>query len=259
MKWLGALAIFIVGWVIGKQLNAFTYNRLNRFELQPPVKKLLARVAQLLVVALTLMVALETAGVQMTPLIASLGVAGVGIGLATQGVLSNMVAGLLILFTKPFVVGDYIEVVGTQGEVIDIKLGATILMHGDKSHVLVPNRKIVGEIVHNYGQMRQGVVTVSVGANADLPAVLGMLKDLALANPRVMRDPGPGTGIAGLSETGVNINIVFWAKLSDVGAAGSELYQSSLLLLRSKRVPMPTREVYLRNPATTGDSVTVAN
>src|SRR5437764_11145722 len=92
---------------------------------------------------------------RLWPVIASLGIAGIGVGFALQGVLSNVVAGLTIIFTKPFRVGEYIKVAGVEGEVVHVDLPSTVLTHADHSRVIVPNRKIVGEILHNFGTIRQ--------------------------------------------------------------------------------------------------------
>ena len=99
--------------------------------------------------------ALQNLGVDLLPLIAGLGVAGAGIALAMQSVLGNLAAGLTIIFTTPFWVGEYVAMVGFEGRVESINLFTTRLSHPDRSLVVVPNRKIVGEILHNYGEIRQ--------------------------------------------------------------------------------------------------------
>src|SRR5271166_273141 len=142
--------IFVGGWVARA-----TARGLHRLNLEPPVLELLTRVARILVLALFAIMALQNLGVELLPLIAGLGVAGAGIALATQGVLSNMVAGLSIIFTKPYRVGEYISIVGVEGQVESITLFNTALLHADRSRIVVPNRKVVGEILHNYGKIRQ--------------------------------------------------------------------------------------------------------
>ncbi len=112
--------------------------------------------------------ALQNLGVELLPLIAGLGVAGAGIALATQGVLGNVVAGLSIIFSKPFRVGEYIAIAGVEGTVETISLFSTTLAHVDRSRVIVPNRKIVGEILHNYGRIRQLDVSVGVAYDTDI-------------------------------------------------------------------------------------------
>ena len=151
------IGIFAAGWVARA-----TARGLRRLDLEPPVRLLLTRVARLLVLMLFIMMALQNLGVELLPLIAGLGVAGAGIALATQGVLSNMVAGLTIIFTKPYRVGEYIAIVGVEGQVKAISLFNTEITHADRSAVIVPNCKIVGEILHNYGCIHQCSIVVGI-------------------------------------------------------------------------------------------------
>jgi small-conductance mechanosensitive channel len=122
-KVLVALLILIVGVFVAGWVARATDRGLNRLDLEPPVRQLLSRVARLFVIGLFLILALQNLGVELLPLIAGLGVAGAGIALATQGVLSNMVAGLAIIFTKPYRVGEYISIVGVEGQVDAITSG----------------------------------------------------------------------------------------------------------------------------------------
>src|SRR6185503_2806871 len=146
---VGALIIIASGLIAARWLGNLVQRWLTRKELEPPVRSLIVRVVQLLVLAFTLVMALEKFGVNIAALVAGIGVAGVGVGLAMQGVLGNLVAGLTIIFTKPFRIGDYVELVGVDGRVDTIELFSTTLVHADLSRVVIPNRKIVGEILHN--------------------------------------------------------------------------------------------------------------
>src|SRR5258706_7533021 len=145
-----AILILIAGVLAGRWAAGATMQMLARFQLDPPVRALVERAVRLLVLALFAIMALQNLGVELLPLIAGLGVARAGVALAMQGVLGNIVAGLTIIFTKPFRVGEYISIVGVEGQVESIELFSTRLSHADRSIVLVPNRKIVGEIMHNY-------------------------------------------------------------------------------------------------------------
>ena len=128
-------------------------------------------------------------GVDIAPLVAGVGVIGVGIGLATQGVLANLVAGLLIIFSKPFRVGEFIDLLGESGVVQAIDLFSTKLAHADKSIVVIPNRKIVGEILHNYGVIRQLDLCIGVSYDSDLKQVERIVKDILARNAKVLKEP----------------------------------------------------------------------
>src|SRR5262249_6355404 len=151
--------------IVCRLLRSWLENR----EMEPPVRMLLTRVTWLIIMALFVMVALGTMGIAVAPLIAMLGVAGVGVGLAMQGVLGNLVSGLLIIFTKRFRVGEYVEIVGNYGQVSAIELFSTTLIHPDKSRVVIPNRKISGETLHNYGTIKQHDIGISVAYHTNLP------------------------------------------------------------------------------------------
>ena len=161
-KVLVAIIIITVGFFVAGWIGRVVARGLTRFDLEPPVRQLLTRVARVLIVGLFVIMALQNLGVELLPLLAGLGVAGAGIALATQGVLSNMVAGLTIIFTKPYRVGEYIGIAGVEGQVESITLFNTALTHPDRSRIIVPNRKVVGEILHNYGRIRQSDVRVGV-------------------------------------------------------------------------------------------------
>jgi len=195
--------------------------------------------------------ALDKFGVQIAPLIAGIGVAGVGIGLAAQGVLGNVIAGLTIIFTKPFRVGEYIELAGVNGQVTTIELFSTTLLHSDKSRVVIPNRKIVGEILHNYGSVRQLNLSVGIAYNADVDRALAVVREILGANARVLKDPQPVVGIEALADSSITIGIFPWVSVPDYGAAQLEIYQAILEQFRARgiEIPFPQREVRLLEKA----------
>ncbi len=246
-KLFTALIILTIGIFAGGWVARATARGLKRLDLEPPVRLLLTRVARLLVLMLFIMMALQNLGVELLPLIAGLGVAGAGIALATQGVLSNMVAGLTIIFTKPYRVGEYIAIVGVEGQVKAIALFNTEITHADRSAVIVPNRKIVGEILHNYGRIRQCSIVVGIAYESDLGLALALMRDLVSANARVLADPVPVIQIGALSESTIQVTIKPWVSISDYGAAEGELYLALVPELRRRGIvlPYPQREVRL--------------
>ena len=151
---LGALVILGVGLLLARWVGNLMGQWLERRNLEPPVRSLMVKTVRVVVLVFTLVVALDKFGFQVAPLVAGIGVAGLGIGIALQGVLGNLVAGLSIILTKPFRVGEWISIVGVYGQVSSIELFSTTLAHPDQSRVIIPNRKIVGEILHNFGTMR---------------------------------------------------------------------------------------------------------
>lgn len=244
---VGAIIILIVGAIVARWLGRLTDKWLEKQKLEVPIRILLVRVVRLLVFGLAAILALDKFGVQIAPLIAGIGVAGVGIGLAAQGVLGNVIAGLTIIFTKPFRVGEYIELVGVHGQVTDIQLFSTTLLHSDRSRVVIPNRKIIGEIMHNYGSVRQLDLSVGIAYGADVGLALATVHEILNANPRVLKDPKPVVGIEALGDSSVTIGISPWVSVPDYVTAQLEIYQAIIERFRARgiEIPFPQREVRL--------------
>jgi small conductance mechanosensitive channel len=201
---LVAALMLLGGYFAARWAGAVAGRSLERYELERPVRALLESAARVLVFGLFVIMALQNIGVELLPLIAGLGVAGAAVALAMQGVLGNVAAGLTIIFSKPFRVGDYISIAGVHGQVLDIRLSSTTLGHADLSRVVIPNRKIVGEILHNY-------------------------------------DPTPAVGIARLGDSGVTLSITPWVAVTDYGAAGAELNQGILAAFRNRKIVRESR------------------
>lgn len=249
---VGALLILAAGLAVSRWVGKLMQRWLESLALEPPVRTLIVRVVRLLVIVFTGVLALSKFGVDIAPLVAGIGVVGVGVGLATQGVLGNLFAGLLIIFTKPFRVGEYIELLGVDGQVLNIDLFSTILTHADRSRVVIPNRKIIGEILHNYGTIRQLDLSVGVAYDTDVNLALGVMRDVLNRNVRVLKDPAPVLGISTLADSSIHLSIKPWVTVDDFGPANAELYQAIIEQFRTNRIemPFPQREVHLvNNPA----------
>jgi small conductance mechanosensitive channel len=242
---LGALLILVVGFTVAWWVGKAVERPLTRWALEPPMRRLMVRVVRVVVLLFALVIALDKFGFQIAPLVAGIGVAGLGIGIALQGVLGNVIAGLTIIFTKPFRVGEHIEVVGVKGDVHTIELFSTTLLHPDRSRIIIPNRKIVGEILHNFGQTRQIHLTVMVPHGSDLAAVLAMVREVVAANPRVLADPAAVVGVAQLELAGVRVGVNPWVRVPDVVAAEAELYKAlaDRFAASGVAVPLPKQEV----------------
>jgi len=244
---LTALLIMVVGVFVSGWVSRWFTQFLGRRDLEPPLRLLLARIAGALCLLLFALLALQNLGVELLPLVAGLGVVGAGVALATQGVLSNMVAGLSIIFTKPFRVGEYIAIAGVEGVVESVSIFNTTLGHVDRSLVVVPNRKVVGEILHNYGRIRQVDVSVGVAYDSDLGIVVEVIRAALQANPRLLREPQPVVQPMQLGDSSVSIAVKPWVAVEDQVAATGEIYAAVLSALRARGivVPPPQREVRL--------------
>jgi small conductance mechanosensitive channel len=249
MQILTAIVLMGVGVVIARWVGNLIHRWLKTKAYDEPVSNLIVKVVKLLIIGFIGIMALGQMGVQITPLIAGIGVAGVGLSLAMQGILGNLVAGLTIIFSKPFSIGEYIELLGAYGQVTDIDLFSTTLLHADNSRVIVPNRKIVGEILHNYGNVRQLDLSVVIGYGADLTLALSIVNSILQQNPAVLSDPAPVVGIAALNESSISLAVKPWVKVEDFVAAQAAIYQSVIERFRDQKVefPIPRCDIHFLN------------
>jgi small conductance mechanosensitive channel len=247
---LTAIVLMAIGVVVARWAGNLVHRWLKSKAFDEPISNLIVKVFKLLIIGFIGVMALGQMGVQITPLIAGIGVAGVGLSLAMQGVLGNLVAGLTIIFSKPFAIGEYIELLGVNGQVTDIALFSTTLLHTDNSRVIVPNRKIVGEILHNYGNIRQLNLTAGVAYDVDLTTALSLVNDILQHNPSVLKEPAPVVGIAALNDSSIALAIKPWVKVEDFVPAQAAIYQSIIENFRDKKIeiPAPRRDVLLLNP-----------
>ena len=242
---LGAVLVFALGALVARWAGGFAHQWLEHHDMEPPVRMLLVKTIQVLILVFTTMAALGQLGVQIAPLLAGVGVAGLGMGLALQGVLTNVIAGLSIIFTKPYRVGEHISILGVQGDVVTIDLFSTTLIHPDRSRVVIPNRKIVGEILHNFSNIRQLHLAVSVAYSTNLTEALAVLRAILASNSGVLKDPAPAVGISQLGDSGITISIDPWVSVADFGRVQGELNQAFVERFHSAhiQIPRPQREV----------------
>jgi small conductance mechanosensitive channel len=244
---LGAAIVVAAGALIARWVGKLTQQWLQRYDMEPPVRMLLVKAVQIVVLLFAAMAALGQLGVQIAPLLAGIGVAGLGVGLALQGVFSNVVAGLSIIFTKPYRVGEHISLVGVQGDVVAIGIFSTTLLHPDRSRVVIPNRKIVGEILHNFGTIRQLHLRVGVAYRTNLDEALALVREILAQNPGVLTDPAPVVGISQLGDSGITISIEPWTSVVNFLRVQAEVNQAIIERFRAAHIeiPFPQHEVRL--------------
>jgi len=245
-----AALILLAGYFVGRWIGKMCERWLGHLQLEPPVRLLIVRIVRLLVLGGFLLLALDNLQIRIVPILAGLGVAGAGVALAMQGVLGNLAAGLTIIFTKPFRVGEYVSMVGVEGRVEAIELFNTKLSHPDLSTVVVPNRKIVGEILHNYGKIRQLDVVIGVSYDTDLNAALAVVHEVLKQNARVLKEPSPVVRVRELADSSIDIDVKPWVNVPDYGPAAGEVNKAIVEEFRNRGIemPFPQREVRLLNP-----------
>jgi small conductance mechanosensitive channel len=245
MQVLTGVGIFIAGLFCARWVGKAAHRWFEKHKLEPQINQLLTQLVRLVVFGLFGIMALGQMGVQITPLLAGIGVAGVGLSLAMQSVLGNLVAGLNIIFTKPFTVGEYIELLGVYGQVQEISVFSTTLLHADNSRVVVPNRKIVGEILHNYGKIRQMNLSVGVAYDADIKFAIATIKAILGQNAKVLKEPEPVVGVSSLAHSSVVISVMPWVAVPDFFVAQTEVNEAIIEQFAQQKIniPFPQQEI----------------
>ncbi len=216
---LGAIAILVVGWILAGWAKAGTRRALNRVRwMDDTVRPIFAAVVGYLVLAITLIAVLNQFGVQTASIIAVLGAAGLAVGLALQGTLSNVAAGVMLLFLRPFKVGDYVEAGGASGTVKEVGLFNTELSTSDNVYIVVPNSAIFSQEISNYSRYatRRLDIAVGVAYDADLTKAMSVLLATLEADGRALPDPAPQVMVMELGDSAITINLRFWVNAADL-------------------------------------------
>jgi len=206
-------AFIIGGWVRRKIVQV----ALAREELDDTLFTFFGNLARYAVLVLALVVVMNTFGVQTTSLVAAIGAAGLAIGLALQGTLSNLAAGVMIILFRPIKLGDFVSVSGVSGTVKDISLNTTELATVDNVQVIVPNAQVWGSVITNYSvydtRRAEWIFGVSYGAN--LATAEKVIRDTITSDPRALKDPAPFCQVNNLGDSSVDFLVRVWCKSSD--------------------------------------------
>ncbi len=211
---IAAILILILGWTIARWAGALIRRKMQvitRIDLT--LVSFLASFVRYAIMMVTIIAVLSQFGVQTTSLIAMLGAAGLAVGLALQGTLTNVAAGVMLLILRPFRLGDYVEVQGAAGTVKDITLFTTTFTTPDNLVITVPNGQIWGNAVKNFSvnATRRMEIPIGVAYDADLDVVYQTILDEAKAEPRILQQPAPIVYISAYGASSVDLVVRAWA------------------------------------------------
>jgi small conductance mechanosensitive channel len=251
LDWLGKVAVnlvvatlilvvtfWVAGWLAGLAKRAL--GRVHRANPDPTLESFVSSLVRYAVVAVGLVAVLQQLGVQATSIIAVLGAASLAIGLALQGALSNVAAGVMILLFRPYKVGDVIETSTRNGTVKSLDLLFTEIATPDNVKVMIPNSKVFGDVILNYSthRNRRADVVFKVPLKTDLVAVLQKMRERAEGDARVRKDPAPMIEVVDLSEAYAQAAIRVWTAKEDYGPVKTDLMLAAHLWAED-----PTREL----------------
>ena len=246
-----AIAIFFVGkWVVNLVIKGMM-NAMQKSDMDVTLRRFIANLLRMLLMLFVIIAAIHQLGIQTASLIALLGAAGLAVGLALQGSLSNFAAGVLIVLFRPYKVGDWIEGGGVSGAVEEVQILTTVLKTGDNKRVIIPNSQIMGSTITNYSanETRRVDLVVGVSYSDDLDKVRKELEDLVAADERILDDPAVTIAVSELADSSVNFVLRPWVKTEDYWGVYFGLTEAV-----KKRfdevgisIPFPQRDVHIHN------------
>lgn len=249
VKALAALAILFVGRLAARWVRRLVQNLLTRGQTDPMIVGFVASIAYVGMMVFVVLAALGQLGIQTTSFIAILGAAGLAIGLALQGSLSNFAAGFLLIMFRPFKVNDFIEGAGVSGLVEEIQIFTTTLRTPDNKTVIVPNAKLLDDNITNYSAKatRRIDLTVGVSYDTDLAEAKRILGDIARADGRVKDDPEPLIAVSQLADSGVNLVMRLWTDTEDYWPVHFDTVETIKRRFDEAgiTIPYPQRDVHL--------------
>jgi len=217
LKVVGAILILIIGRIIAGQIRKGMRRLGEARAWDPSLVGFMASLVYFFVMAFVVVAVLGSFGVQTASLVAILGAASFAVGLALQGSLANFAAGVLILLFRPFKVGDYVEVAGVAGSIKHIAIFSTTMATPDNVRIEVPNGKIYGDIIKNYGgyDTRRIDMTVGIGYGDDMAQAIEVIRGVVTADSRVLAEPETMIAVAELGDSSVNLVVRPWVKGTD--------------------------------------------
>ncbi|MCB1801591.1 MAG: mechanosensitive ion channel [Gammaproteobacteria bacterium] len=217
LRVLAALGILFFGRIAAGWARKLVTRMMKRGRADPIIGGFVSSITYVAAMVFVVLAALGQLGIQTTSFIAVLGAAGLAIGLALQGSLSNFAAGFLLIMFRPFKVGDYIEGAGVSGSVESIQIFTTTLRTPDNKTVIVPNAKLLDDNITNYStqETRRVDLTIGVSYDADLGEVKRILGEIAAGDSRVHAEPAPVVAVSELADNSVNLVLRMWTKTGD--------------------------------------------
>lgn len=246
----GAIVLLVVGWTVAGWIRRVIRRKLDSVPvLDETLKPLIANLVRYAVLIFVLIAVLNQFGVQTTSIIAVLAATGLAIGLALQGMLANVASGVMLLFLRPFNVGEYVEAGGIAGTVAEIGLFNTEIKSSAGPGLVVPNSKIWDGPITNFSRnpTRRFDIAVGIGYDDDIDGAMALLKGLLTGDDRVLDDPEPLVVVQELGDSAVIINLRAWTRSGDYGATVWDLNKEIITELQATgySIPFPQRDVHI--------------
>jgi len=247
---LGAILLLLAGLIIGgwaaRRIRALGERHAR---LDNTLFNFLGNLARYTILAFTVLIVLNTVGIRTTSLVAAIGAAGLAIGLALQGTLSNVAAGVMIILFRPIKNGDFVQVAGQMGTVKDISLNYTELADLSNVQIIIPNSEVWGNVITNYSiyPTRRAEWTFGVGYGADLKTAERVIRDTIMADERSHTDPAPFIQVNNLNDSSVDFLVRVWVDAADYFQYQADMKRKVKEALDAEgvEIPFPARTIYM--------------
>ena len=246
-----AIVIFFVGkWIVALVVRALRM-AMQKADVDKTLETFVANLLRMGLMVFVIIAAINQLGIQTASLVAVLAAAGLAVGLALQGSLSNFASGVLIVLFRPYKVGDWIEGAGISGAVEEVQILTTVLKTGDNKRIIVPNSQIMGSTITNYSanDTRRVDLTIGVSYDDDLDKVRGELEALMAADERILKDPAWTIAVSELADSSVNFAVRPWVKTADYWGVYFDLTEAVKKRFDQTGIsfPFPQQDVHIYN------------
>lgn len=246
---IGAIIILVLGLLVARLAARIVLKLCNRGDVDVTLTKFFVGIAKLVVVVFALVIAMAKFGITIAPMVAAIGAGAFGLTLALQGPVSNYGAGLALILTRPFKVGNTLTLHGLTGIVEEIKLGATILSTEDGEEITIPNRKVLGEIFVNSFPYKVVEGSIGIAYSADPDKAIAIIHQCLEGNEAISTESKPQVGIEAFADSSVNIGYRYWVKTEVYFQTQYAINRTIFNAFKENGVaiPFPQREVRLLN------------
>ncbi len=249
LKLVAAILIFVIGRWIARKVQNGLERAMLKAHVDPVLVTFTVNMTFAALMVFVVLAALGQLGVQTTSFIAVLGAAGLAVGLALQGSLSNFASGVMIIIFRPFKIGDYVDGGGVSGMVKAIHIFTTTLTTPDNKRVIVPNSKMMGDNITNYSAegTRRVDLTVSISYGDSIDKAKEVLMDLLTKDHRVLKDPAPFVGVSAMAESSIDFAVRPWVKVEDYWNVFFSMNEAIKKRFDAEglSIPFPQRDVHL--------------
>ncbi|MFQ5719530.1 MAG: mechanosensitive ion channel family protein [Acidobacteriota bacterium] len=252
LKILGAVAVLVIGRIAGGMARSSVRKILQRTHVDTTLVPFCASMAYYLVMIFVLVAVLGLFGIPTASIIAVMGAAGLAVGLALQGTLSNFGAGVMLLLFRPIRAGDFVEAAGVAGSVMEIGLFATVLNTGDNVRITLPNATIFGQTIKNYSanDTRRIDLTVGIGYDDSIATAMETISAVMAGDRRILADPAPVVAVGELADSSVNLVVRPWCRKEDYWGVRWDLTRAFKERLEAAgcSIPYPQQDVHIHQP-----------